>query len=72
MNRKFFKPVVASLCALAFVSGLAYTNATQARVVSRVSEQTETQEDNLAYFVVGAAVLVAATLVAVEDSAESN
>ncbi len=71
MNRKFFKPVVASLCALAFVVGLAYTNATQARVVSRVSEQTETQEDNLAYFVVGAAVLVAAAL-AVEDSAESN
>jgi hypothetical protein len=71
MNRKFFKPAVASLCALAFVSGLAYTNATQARVVSRVSEQSETQEDNLAYFVVGAAVLVAAAL-AVEDSAESN
>lgn len=71
MNRKFFKPVVACLCALAFVVGLAYTNATQARVVSRVSEQTETQEDNLAYFVVGAAVLVAAAL-AVEDSAESN
>jgi hypothetical protein len=71
MNRKFFKPVVASLCALAFVSGLAYTNTTQARVVSRVSEQSETQEDNLAYLVVGAAVLVAAAL-AVEDSAESS
>jgi hypothetical protein len=31
----------------------------------------KTQEDNLAYLVVGAAVLVAAAL-AVEDSAESN
>ena len=71
MNRKFFKPVAASLCALAFVAGLAYTNASQAHVVSRVSEQSETQDDNLIYLAVGAAVIVAAAL-AVEDSAESN
>ena len=71
MNRKFFKPVAASLCALAFVAGLAYTNASHARIVSRVSEQSETQDDNLIYLAVGAAVIVAAAL-AVEDSAESN